>query len=62
MTRHPSAKAMDKGGWRTLPAEGLRGERPEWPLTEPTEREDEVWHELWTKPQAVVWEDRVQAL
>ncbi|MDX3235664.1 hypothetical protein PV392_08185 [Streptomyces sp. ME03-5709C] len=57
-----STKAMDKGGWRTLPAEGRQGEPPEWPLTEATEREDEVWHELWTKPQAVVWEDLGQAL
>ncbi|WP_327436142.1 hypothetical protein OG279_26245 [Streptomyces sp. NBC_01201] len=57
-----SAKSMDKGGWRTLPAEGRSGEAPEWPLTEAAEREVELWDDLWAKPQAVAWEDMGQEL
>ncbi|MGW3936453.1 hypothetical protein [Streptomyces phaeochromogenes] len=57
-----STKAIDKGGWRTLPAEGRQGEPPEWPLTTPAERELDLWHDLWVKPQAVAWEDMGQEL
>ncbi|MFD7429041.1 hypothetical protein ACFV6Z_18640 [Streptomyces sp. NPDC059818] len=57
-----SAQAMDKGGWRTLPAEGRAGDPPEWPLTSPADRELDLWDDLWAKPQAVVWEDMDQAL
>ncbi len=57
-----SAKSMDKGGWRTLPAEGRSGEAPEWPLTEAAERESELWDDLWAKPQAIAWEDMGQEL
>ncbi|HCA88177.1 MAG TPA: hypothetical protein DEQ61_23560 [Streptomyces sp.] len=57
-----SAQSMDKGGWRTLPAEGRAGEPPEWPLTAASDRELELWDDLWAKPQAVVWEDMDQAL
>ncbi|MFJ4987907.1 hypothetical protein ACIP9H_29400 [Streptomyces sp. NPDC088732] len=57
-----SAKTMDKGGWRTLPAEGRPGDLPEWPLTEATDRELDLWHDLWAKPQAVMWEEMGQAL
>ncbi|MFC9846474.1 hypothetical protein ACFWFF_21965 [Streptomyces sp. NPDC060223] len=52
-----STKAIDKGGWRTLPAEGREGEPPEWPLTEAADRELDLWDDLWVKPQAVAWED-----
>ncbi|WP_318196898.1 hypothetical protein [Streptomyces sp. MCL20-2] len=57
-----SAASMDKGGWRTLPAEGRPGDPPEWPLTEPTGRELELWDDLWGKPQALAWEDMGQEL
>lgn len=57
-----SAKSMDKGGWRTLPAEGRQTPAPEWPLTEAAERELELWAEMWDKPQAVAWEDMGQEL
>lgn len=53
---------MDKGGWRTLPAEGRAGEPPEWPLTEADDRELELWRGLWAKPQATVWEAMDQGL
>lgn len=57
-----STKAIDKGGWRTLPAEGREAEPPEWPLTEAAERELDLWDDLWAKPQAVAWEDMGQEL
>ncbi|WP_231626418.1 hypothetical protein [Streptomyces apocyni] len=57
-----SSKAADKGGWRTLPAEGRQGEPPQWPLTTAAERELDLWDELWGKPQAVAWEDMGQEL
>jgi hypothetical protein len=57
-----STRAADKGGWRTLPAEGREGAPPEWPLTEAAERELDLWDDLWAKPQAVVWEDMGQEL
>lgn len=57
-----STKTMDKGGWRTLPAEGREAPAPEWPLTTPSERELDLWEDLWAKPQAVAWEDMGQEL
>ncbi|MCI4045120.1 hypothetical protein [Streptomyces sp. TRM75563] len=53
---------MDKGGWRTLPAEGRAGEPPDWPLTEAADREMDLWDGMWAKPQAVAWEDMGQEL
>ncbi|MEU3203559.1 hypothetical protein ABZ702_06680 [Streptomyces cyaneofuscatus] len=53
---------MEKGGWRTLPAEGREGSAPEWPLTEGADRELDLWDDLWSKPQAVAWEDMGQEL
>lgn len=57
-----STKAMDKGGWRTLPAEGREAPAPEWPLTTAADRELDLWDDLWAKPQAVAWEDMGQEL
>ncbi|MEU3620614.1 hypothetical protein ABZ725_51520 [Streptomyces sp. NPDC006872] len=57
-----SSRAADKGGWRTLPAEGRGAPAPEWPLTTPADRELDLWDELWSKPQAVAWEDMGQEL
>jgi hypothetical protein len=50
-----------------LPAEGRRGDIPEWPLPPLAaddeglsavlqEREAELWADLWSTPQAVAWE------
>ncbi|MGW1278027.1 phage terminase small subunit [Streptomyces tsukubensis] len=55
-------RKSDASGWRTLPAEGRTGPVPEWPLTEPTDREHDLWVDLWEKPQACAWEDLGQAL
>ncbi|MGW9242542.1 hypothetical protein ACWGRL_28030 [[Kitasatospora] papulosa] len=55
-------RKTDAAGWRTLPAEGRTGEPPEWPLTEPTDREWNIWGDLWEKPQALMWEELGQVL
>lgn len=55
-------RKADAAGWRTLPAEGRAGEPPEWPLTEATDREWNIWHDLWQKPQALMWEELGQVL
>lgn len=56
------ARAAEAGGWKTLPAEGYAGPLPEWPLTEATPREEDIWGDLWAKPQAVMWAELGQAL
>lgn len=49
-------RERDAGEWTTLPAEGRQGATPDWPLTEQTIRESELWETLWRKPQALMWE------
>ncbi len=49
-------RPSDQGTWTTLPAEGRPGEAPEWPLVNPRPREWDLWRDLWTRPQAVMWE------
>lgn len=34
-----------------------RGVVPEWPLTNPQKAELQLWADLWTRPQAVLWVD-----
>jgi hypothetical protein len=46
----------DAGEWTILPAEGRQGATPDWPLTVQAEREEDLWEDLWAKPQALVWE------
>lgn len=46
----------DDAGWTTLPAEGRTDPTPDWPLTNLTGREAEVWEQFWRKPQALIWE------
>lgn len=38
-----------------LPAEGFDGDVPDFPLTDPTGRELEVWEQAWRTPQACAW-------
>lgn len=45
----------DAGEWTVLPAEGRLGATPDWPLSEQSVREAELWTDLWTKPQAIMW-------
>ncbi|MCW2904913.1 MAG: hypothetical protein JWO67_7178 [Streptosporangiaceae bacterium] len=49
-------RPSDKAGWTSLPVEGRPGKAPVWPLTEQTDREIELWIDLWSRPQAVMWE------
>ncbi|WP_017616376.1 phage terminase small subunit [Nocardiopsis salina] len=49
-------RKQDASGWATLPAEGRTGPVPGWPLTEVRPREWDLWRELWSRPQAVMWE------
>lgn len=52
----------DAGEWTVLPAEGRQGAMPEWPLTDQTIRESELWERLWKTPQAFMWERYGQEL
>lgn len=49
-------RKSDAAGWSTLPAEGRNGPTPTWPLVDVQPREWDLWRELWTRPQAVMWE------
>lgn len=49
-------RERDAGEWMILPAEGRPGATPDWPLTEQTDRESELWTRLWRLPQALMWE------
>lgn len=49
-------RPSDQAGWTTLPAEGRQGGPPVWPLVGLSDREDELWADLWSRPQAVAWE------
>lgn len=46
----------DSSGWTVLPAEGRAGDPPEWPLLDQTLREETLWCDLWSRPQAVAWQ------
>ena len=39
-----------------LPAAGRSGAAPKWPLSKQRTGESVVWRDLWSTPQAVVWE------
>jgi len=51
------SERSDRRGYRltALPAEGYRGEIPEFPLPGASERELEVWAQAWRTPQACAW-------
>lgn len=51
------SRPTNAAGWTTLPAEGRTAPAPEWPLVTQTEREIVLWEDLWSRPQAVAWED-----
>jgi hypothetical protein len=53
-------RSRDVNEWVTLPAEGRTGEPPAWPLTRPLARELALWAELWSRPQATMWEQQSQ--
>jgi len=39
-----------------LPAEGRKGDAPEWPMRTHAGYDENLWEELWSTPQAVAWE------
>ena len=41
--------------WTDLPAGGYAGAIPEWPFVGRSERELEVWSQIWRTPQAAAW-------
>lgn len=53
----PMSGRSDRRGFKltALPAEGYDGEPPEYPLPSPTDRELEVWGQVWRTPQACAW-------
>lgn len=55
-------REWDEGDWTVLPAEGREGDPPPWPLKDQSDREVELWAQLWTKPQALMWERYGQQL
>lgn len=52
-----SSGRSDRRGYvlSALPAAGYDGPIPDFPLTEPTQRELSVWNEAWRTPQACAW-------
>src|SRR4051794_17559471 len=50
--------------WTQLTPRPADAPVPEWPLTEPTARELELWRREWLRPQATEWEknDEVQGV
>lgn len=53
----PNSGRSDRRGLSltALPAEGYKGDVPEFPLPSPADRELEVWAILWATPQACAW-------
>jgi hypothetical protein len=49
-------RERDAGEWTILPSGGREGATPDWPLTEQSVREFELWERLWVMPQALMWE------
>ncbi len=53
--RRPTTNS-EADGWTTLPRI-CDLPTPDWPLQEPTAREEELWSRLWTRPQAIMWHE-----
>lgn len=47
-------RKSDAAGWIELPQE-CTDPAPEWPLGKSTEREGQLWADLWAMPQAKMW-------
>src|SRR5690242_11707288 len=52
----------DAGEGTVLPTEGRQGATPDWPLTEQSVREADLWERVWRMPQALMWERYGQEL
>ena len=53
----PNSGRSERRGFKltALPSEGFRGDAPDFPLPDVTDRELEVWASLWRTPQACAW-------
>jgi hypothetical protein len=53
----PRARRRSRNGppVTRLPAEGRHGPTPEWPLSEASAEELEIWTALWQTPQSAAW-------
>ena len=53
----PNSGRSERRGFKltALPSEGYRGEIPDFPLPDASEREMTVWESLWRTPQACAW-------
>lgn len=49
-------RKSDQAGWTVLPSEGRTTDTPSWPAPTQTDREAELWTEMWATPQALIWE------
>lgn len=51
------ARRNARAGPMKLPVEGRKGKAPAWPIDgDPSPEIERLWRELWSTPQAVVWE------
>jgi len=55
----PNSLTSGKKGmaFRSLSSEGYQGDAPELPFPDASDRELEVWAQLWRTPQAIAWID-----
>ena len=53
----PNSGRSERRGFKltALPSEGFRGDVPNFPLPDVTDRELDVWESLWRTPQACAW-------
>lgn len=53
----PESARSERLGYslEALPADGYRGDPPEFPLPDPSDREMVLWREAWRTPQAWAW-------
>lgn len=53
----PASSRSDRRGvkFSALPSEGFKGDAPEFPMRNQSEREEELWAWAWTTPQACAW-------
>jgi len=53
----PNSGRSERRGFKltALPSEGYRGDVPDFPLPDATDRELDVWASLWATPQACAW-------
>lgn len=55
-TPKKGAVRRNTANWIQLPADGRKGPTPDWPLSTARKMEAGVWVDIWSTPQAVMWE------